>query len=66
MGGSTPLAVGRLVQPATDAGVLVQLVVALGVVLVLLHLLRARPEWRLVVIGLGLLLLGLFGLRAAH
>jgi hypothetical protein len=54
------------VQPATDTGVLVQLVVALGAFLVLLHLVRARPEWRLVVIGLGLLLLGLFGLRAAH
>ncbi len=57
---------GELLMPRTDLGVGVQF----GVVLVAwaagLYLTRGRPEFRLVVIGAGLLTLALMGLRAAH
>lgn len=55
-----------MIRPATDTGVVVQLVVLLAVVAGLVWVTRTRPEWRLVVIGAGLLALGLMGLRAAH
>jgi hypothetical protein len=57
---------GRVLQPATDVGVAVQVVVLLIVVGGLLRGFRARPEWRLVALGTGLIVLGLMGVRAAH
>lgn len=56
----------ELLQPSTDLGVLVQVIV-LAVAFVLgLWLTRQRSEWRLVVLGVGLVVAGLMGLRAAH
>ncbi len=57
---------GRVLQPATDVGVAVQVVTLLIVVGALLWWFRARPEWRLVALGTGLIVLGLMGVRAAH
>ena len=57
---------GRVLQPATDVGVAMQVVVLLLVVGGLLWRLRAHPEWRLVALGTGLIMLGLMGVRAAH
>ena len=52
--------------PRTDAGVLVQLLVALAVFALSLWRFWSNPELRLVVVGLGLLVFGLFGVRALH
>ncbi len=52
--------------PRTDAGVLAQLVVLLLTVGAGLWWTRQRPDARLVVIGAGLLLIALMGVRAAH
>ncbi|MFO7779622.1 MAG: hypothetical protein R6V28_14845 [Nitriliruptoraceae bacterium] len=59
-------AVGRVLQPATDLGVLVQFGLVLTLLLLASWWLRHRPEWRLVVLGLGMVLLGAMGVRAAH
>lgn len=59
-------AASRVLQPATDLGVLAQFVLAVTLVLLASWWLRHRPEWRLVVLGLGLVLLGAMGVRAAH
>lgn len=56
----------ELVLPRTDAGVAVQVVVAVVVLLAGLWATRRRPDARLVVVGAGLVLVGLIGLRAAH
>ncbi|MDX1511014.1 MAG: hypothetical protein R3249_06690 [Nitriliruptorales bacterium] len=56
----------ELLQPASDLGVLVQGIVMALVLGALLWLTRRHREWRLVVIGVGMVLIGLFGLRAAH
>ena len=56
----------RLVLPTSDLAVAIQLLVLLVLVGLALWWLRDRPEWRLVVLGLTLLLLGGMGLRAAH
>jgi hypothetical protein len=56
---------GRVQQPATDAGVAVQVLVLLLVVGGLLRQLRDRPERRLVALGTGLIMIGLME-RAPH
>ena len=58
--------VGRVLLPATDRVVVLQAVLAVVVFAWLGWRVRTRPEWRLVVIGSGLLVLGWFGVRAAH
>lgn len=56
----------ELILPRTDAGVAVQ-AAALAVLLAVGWWgTRRRPEARLVLIGAGLVLIGLTGLRAAH
>jgi hypothetical protein len=52
---------GRVLQPAIGAGDAVQVLVLLLVVGGLLWQLRARPEWRLVALGTGLIMIGLMG-----
>jgi hypothetical protein len=56
----------RLVRPTTDLGVGVQVVSLLVLLGALWWLARRRPEWRPVVVGSGLVLLGFVALRAAH
>lgn len=58
--------VDELLQPRTDAGVLAQVV--LLVVLVALGVWRTwhEPDLRRLVLGIGVFVLGLMGLRAAH
>ena len=64
--GVTLQALGRVVAPTTDRGVLLQVVTVLLVVGLLAWMSRRRREWWLVLGGLVLLFLGLAGLRAAH
>lgn len=52
--------------PRTDAGVGVQVVALVVLVGVGLWATRRRPDARLLVVGSGLVLLALAGLRAAH
>lgn len=62
-----PVLVRRLLLPATDLGVAVQAVTAVAVLGWLWWLAGRRGrEWRLVVVGSALVVLGLFGLRAVH
>ncbi len=56
----------ELLLPRTDLAVLLQLVSLLAVISAGLWWTRRSPDLRLVVIGSGLLLLALLGLRAAH
>ena len=55
-----------LLLPTTDAGVAVQFGLVLIVLAVALRRFWSIPEARLVVIGLGLVVLGLMGFRALH
>lgn len=55
-----------IVLPRTDAGVLVQLLVVLAIFAISLWGFWSNPELRLVVLGLGLLVFGLLGVRALH
>lgn len=55
-----------LLLPETDGGVLVQLLVLVGMIGLGLWLTRRNKDWRLVVIGVGLVGLGLIGFRALH
>lgn len=61
-----PAGFGRLAAPSTDLGVLLQFAVVVIAVVVGWRLLASRPHWRLVLLGVGLVLLGAMGLRAAH
>lgn len=56
----------RLLQPASDVGVAVQLLVLVTLAVLLWRATSRRPEWRLVVVGGAVLAAGLVGLRAAH
>lgn len=56
----------ELLLPRTDGGVAVQAVALIVLFAVALVGVRDRPDARLVVIGLGVVTLGLVGLRAAH
>lgn len=55
-----------LLFPTTDAGVFVQVAVLVVAVSIGLWGTRRRPDARLLVVGAGLLLFALVGLRAAH
>lgn len=59
-------AVRRLLLPESDVSVVVQFVAVVVLGSWAVWRLRARSEWRLVVIGLTLVTLGAMGLRAAH
>lgn len=55
-----------LLLPRTDAGVLVQFVVATIVFAAITWSARRRPEWRLLSIGAWLAIYGVMGVRAIH
>ncbi|MFP3883211.1 MAG: hypothetical protein ACLFRT_15285 [Actinomycetota bacterium] len=55
-----------LVLPATDAGVAVQAAIVLVLGTGAVFATRRRREWMLVAVGLTLVTLGFFGLRALH
>jgi hypothetical protein len=55
-----------LLLPATDAGVAAQLAVVFVVIAIALWRFWSNPEIRLLVIGSGIVVLGLMGLRALH
>ena len=55
-----------LLLPATDAGVVAQLVGVVILWLAAVIALRNQAEWRLVAIGAGLIALALIGVRALH
>ena len=56
----------RWVLPTSDVTVAIQFLGLIIVAGAAWWWLRDRPEWRLVVLGMTLLLLGGMGLRAAH
>ena len=56
----------ELALPRTDAGVVVQAVIAVVVLGAALWRVRRHPELRTFVIGCATLTLALFGLRALH
>lgn len=55
-----------LLLPRTDAGVALQLAVFVGLALAGIVLVRRRRDWLLLVTGLIVCGLGLFGVRAIH
>lgn len=55
-----------LLLPGTDAGAAFQLVVFLSLALTGIVLTRRRREWLVLSVGITLLGLGLFGVRAVH
>lgn len=58
--------IDRILLPASDQGVALQVVVILVGVATTWWLLDAHRYWRPAVLGIGLLLLGAIGVRAAH
>lgn len=56
----------ELLLPRTDAGVAVQAAIVVVVVAALLWATRRVPHLRLLVVGVGVMLVALGGLRAAH
>ncbi len=56
----------NILLPGTDAGVVMQLGTVAVVWIGILWLTRDRREVRLVVVGAGLVLIGLIGVRALH
>lgn len=52
--------------PATDAGVLVQVITVLILGAIALRAAWRHAEWRIFVIGAWVLLLSLLGIRAVH
>lgn len=55
-----------LLLPRTDLGVLAQVIVLGALLALAVWGTRRRPEYRLLALGVGLLLFALMGLRAAH
>jgi len=56
----------HLLFPRTDAGVLIEVAVVVGFLGIMLAVFWRHSEGRLLVLGVGLLLLGLMALRAVH
>ena len=56
----------ELLLPASDAAVFVQAALAIIVIGGLFYRYRSNPDVRLVLIGVSLVLAGLFGVRAIH
>jgi hypothetical protein len=56
----------RLLLPATDLGVAIQVAVLVAALIGAWRLSRAHRYWRPAIVGVGMLLFGLMGLRAAH
>lgn len=52
--------------PRTDAGVVVQALLVVGLIAVALWRSRHRPDLRLLAVGIGLMAVAAMGLRAAH
>lgn len=55
-----------ILVPGTDAGALTQIVVVVIAVAATLLIVRRRAEARLLVLGVGLLVLGWMALRSLH
>lgn len=58
--------ISRVLRPTTDLGVAAQLTALVAIVGLVAWRVWHRPEWRLVVLGAGLVLLGAMGIRATH
>lgn len=56
----------RLLLPASDLGVALQVALLVLALIGAWRLSRAHRYWRPAIVGVGMLLLGLMGLRAAH
>lgn len=57
---------GELWSPRTDAGVLVQVVVTIAIVVGLAWLVRKERSLVLLVVGVGLVVLAWYGIRSLH
>ena len=58
--------VATLWSPATNAGVLVQVVLTLVVVIISIVLVRSERSLVLLVVGVAMVLLGWYGIRGLH
>ena len=58
--------VATLWSPATNAGVLVQVVLTLVVVIIAIVLVRSERSLVLLVVGVAMVLLGWYGIRGLH
>lgn len=56
----------RLLLPVSDLGVALQVAVLIVVLVGAWRVSRAHPYWRPLIVGTGMLVFGLMGLRAAH
>jgi len=55
-----------ILVPATDAGVIVQAITTVALTVLLFAWARRWPGARLLIVGIGLVMLGLQALRAVH
>lgn len=55
-----------LILPSTDAGVLAQVLLVSGLLVLALLYFRSKREARFVIVGFGVLILSLMSLRALH
>ncbi|MEO1058856.1 MAG: hypothetical protein AAFY28_18270 [Actinomycetota bacterium] len=60
------LAVGELWSPRTDGGVAVQVALTIALVVVLAWAVRRERSLVLLVVGIGLVVLGWYGVRSLH
>jgi hypothetical protein len=64
--GHNEIGIRDLLLPATDGGVVVQLLVVLLIWAAAVFAMRHQAEWRMVAIGGGLIAVALIGVRALH
>lgn len=57
---------GELWSPRTDAGVLVQVIVTILLVIVLVWVVRRERSLVLLIVGIGMVVLAWYGIRGLH
>jgi len=63
---STAVSIGELWSPQTDAGVVVQVLVTIALTAVALWLVRRERALVQLVLGIGMVVLAWYGVRAIH
>jgi len=62
----TPVSIGDLWSPQTDAGVVAQVLVTLGLIVVLVWFVRRERALVQLVVGIGMVVLAWYGIRGLH